>query len=124
MKRIDVIINLLGETYKFGPSSWPPLKDKIEEIPFEIEDYRVPSNETKFKNLLYVILQKLKQGLNVSIHCWGGRGRTCLVVGCLYTMIYPRKDFKTIIKELREINSYYIESQSQLEYVKNFSTLN
>jgi hypothetical protein len=43
-----------------------------------------PENEIrKIKNIVNAIVQKLRSGEGVVVHCWGGRGRTGTVIGCV-----------------------------------------
>ena len=48
---------------------------------FPIRDYSVPSSET-MTAILNTIDKAINDGSCVYVHCWGGVGRTGMVVGC------------------------------------------
>ncbi len=49
---------------------------------FPIPDVSVPSNPLLVSEALDCIDQGLAEGRTVYVHCWGGVGRTALVLGC------------------------------------------
>lgn len=52
---------------------------------FPIEDMNVPQNTDTFKNLVKKIVEEyLRKGKKVVIHCFGGNGRTGLLVAACF----------------------------------------
>lgn len=49
---------------------------------FPIRDYSVPASPADMVTILDTIDEHLRQGSMVYLHCWGGVGRTGVVVGC------------------------------------------
>jgi ADP-ribosylglycohydrolase len=47
-----------------------------------IRDNSVPSDASRLAEILFTIDRRLRQGGAVYVHCWGGVGRTGLVVAC------------------------------------------
>ena len=93
---------------------------------FGIRDHDVPSHETMVA-ILDTIDDALNAGRNVYVHCWGGVGRTGIVVGCHFTrhgnsneqsIVQVNKLYKT-----RPNNPYFPhspESIEQIEFVLNW----
>jgi hypothetical protein len=49
---------------------------------FPIRDISVPSDAEHLAEILFAIDRQIRQGGIVYVHCWGGVGRTGLVVAC------------------------------------------
>ena len=49
---------------------------------FPIRDHSVPKSDQQIRDALDVIDNHLDKGNIVYVHCWGGIGRTGLIVGC------------------------------------------
>jgi len=49
---------------------------------FPIRDYSIPECPSLTKNILDTIDSCLERGQTVYVHCWGGIGRTGVIVGC------------------------------------------
>src|SRR6516165_3978014 len=49
---------------------------------FPIRDVSVPRNAVHLGEILLTIDRRIREGGAVFVHCWGGVGRTGLVVGC------------------------------------------
>jgi protein tyrosine/serine phosphatase len=49
---------------------------------FPIRDINVPRDAEYLAEILFVIDRQIRQGGTVYVHCWGGVGRTGLVVAC------------------------------------------
>jgi protein-tyrosine phosphatase len=90
---------------------------------YSIRDHDVPSRETMLA-ILNTIDDALNIGRNVYVHCWGGVGRTGIVVGChLVRKGYANENAITQVNKLyktRPNNSFYPnspESTEQIEFV-------
>lgn len=93
---------------------------------FAIRDHTTPSAET-----MTAILDTIDEAINndgcVYVHCWGGVGRTGMVVGChLVRRGYSNKEAIAQVNKLyktRPLNPYYPhspESFEQIEFVLNW----
>ena len=93
---------------------------------FSIRDHDVPSRETMVA-ILNTIDQALNTGRSVYVHCWGGVGRTGIVVGC-----HLVRNGRTNEQALSQVNKLYKtrpdnpfypnspESDEQIEFVLNW----
>lgn len=87
---ISLFINLIGEEEEKNELGdyLPLLQLKAADIPTYIERIRfpIPDMQIPHKNLMVDILntvdRALSGGKKVYVHCWGGIGRTGIVVGC------------------------------------------
>ena len=93
---------------------------------FGIRDHNVPSRET-MAAILDTIDNALDAGRNIYVHCWGGVGRTGIVVGChLVRHGKPNDQAIAQVNKLyntRPHNPYYPhspESNEQIEFVLNW----
>lgn len=93
---------------------------------FGIRDHDTPSRET-MTAILNTIDDALNAGSNVYVHCWGGVGRTGVVVGCyLVRHGYTNEQAITRVNKLyktRPHNPYYPfspESSEQIDFVLNW----
>jgi protein-tyrosine phosphatase len=96
---------------------------------FAIRDHSVPSRETMV-SILDTIDDALNSERNVYVHCWGGVGRTGIVVGC-YLVRHGATNEQALIKvnslyRTRTDTFYYPtspETQEQIEFVRTWSEL-
>ncbi|CAN5472819.1 hypothetical protein BH09VER1_BH09VER1_26610 [soil metagenome] len=59
---------------------------QIRAMRFEIPDGNIPSLE-EMNHILAAILEEMDRGGVVYVHCWGGKGRTATVIGCLLVQL-------------------------------------
>jgi protein-tyrosine phosphatase len=93
---------------------------------FGIRDHNVPSRKT-MTAILNTIDGELKAGHNIYVHCWGGVGRTGIVVAC-YLVRHGSTNEQAIsqvnrLYKTRPNNPYYPhspESNEQIEFVSNW----
>lgn len=131
------IINLMeeGERDKFY-GEYAPYEDILKEAAkamkaevtlsrFPIKDFGIAPRE-KIAAVLDEIDANISEGKRVYVHCWGGIGRTGMIVGC-YLVRHGYADGETVmdkIKELRSnISNAFIsspESAMQKEVVKTW----
>ena len=68
---------------------------------FPIRDLSVPESEIATKEILDTIDQHITNGRIVYVHCWGGVGRTGVIVGCwLARHGFPREAALSRLHEL------------------------
>lgn len=60
--------------------------DLFDEVWFPINDFKVPKDKNEFIKTINLILLKLKNNENIFLHCYGGKGRTSVVLSCLLIM--------------------------------------
>merc|ERR1711964_792241 len=79
-----------------------------------IKDYCVPSEDDAV-TLIEDLLNKLRAGEHIIMHCAGGNGRTGIVLYGLYRRI----GIKYALKSLRKVNSKYVETAEQEKFVES-----
>jgi len=91
-----------------------------------IRDFRVPSSET-MTAILDAIDKAVNAGRCVYVHCWGGVGRTGMVVGCyLVRHGMPNEQALARVDQLyksRPVNFSHPrspETEQQVEFVRNW----
>lgn len=77
---IEVFIDLT--TRNDGLSTYDHLLDGARRVNFPIPDVSVPKDDAQMQSILDEIDSHLKGNRKVYVHCWGGIGRTGVVVGC------------------------------------------
>jgi protein-tyrosine phosphatase len=92
---------------------------------FAIRDHGVPSRET-MAAILNTIDEAIENGRGVYAHCWGGVGRTGIVVGC-YLVRHghtPQQALERVqaLFKTRPQNYYTIspETSEQIEFVRSW----
>jgi protein-tyrosine phosphatase len=84
---IDVIVSLLTLTETVNLDLQDEAKicqeQQIEYISYPIDDRRTPASSAATLELIKRILEKLKQGKGVAIHCRMGIGRSALIAACV-----------------------------------------
>merc|ERR1711964_296437 len=96
-----------------------PLKPYYTKLGLEMErfpmrDYSVPE-EKIFVEAVNHLLQALRNGEHVVVHCGSGWGRTGMVLNGLYR----KMEVEAPLKKLKEINSNYLDTKEQEEFVTN-----
>jgi hypothetical protein len=76
----------------------------IRGIRFEIPDMSIPSQEL-MRAILDAIKAEMAGGGVVYVHCWGGKGRTATVVGCLL-LETGREDIETVLARLNKLTAH------------------
>lgn len=71
---------------------------------FPIRDVSIPQSIESVRSLVAKIVKVVKANpkSKVYIHCWGGVGRTGLIVGCLLGELY-RQDYDETLKKLEQL---------------------
>jgi protein-tyrosine phosphatase len=93
---------------------------------FAIRDHTVPARET-MTSILNTIDEALKGGHGVYVHCWGGVGRTGIVVGCyLVRRGHSNKGALALVNTLYKTrpNNIYLprspETNEQINFILNW----
>jgi protein-tyrosine phosphatase len=93
---------------------------------FPIRDHSTPSAET-MTSILDAVDEAIDSGACVYVHCWGGVGRTGMVVGC-YLVRHGRSNEQALAQvnllfKTRPPNPYFSnspETKEQIEFVLNW----
>ncbi|OKH49273.1 hypothetical protein NIES2101_21410 [Calothrix sp. HK-06] len=109
---INVFINLIGEEEEKNELGdyLPLLQSSSADIPIHIERRRfpIPDMQVPHHNVMVDILNTVDRALNtgqkVYVHCWGGIGRTGIVVGCY--LVRHGMMGKTAIKEIARLREH------------------
>lgn len=104
------------------------LPEECSHIRFPIRDVSVP-NECKsvYELMAYIDSVLANPDNKIYIHCWGGVGRTGVIVGCYY--VYNGESYKDALSHLRENFNQCPKSQrrrtpetlEQEEFIKDFA---
>lgn len=86
-----------------------------QQIMFPIVDYGVPSDRTRFLDLVTDIAAALRVGVNVLLHCAAGIGRTGTVASCVLVALGVAPDQAT--QRVYEAGSY-AERPEQVELIQ------
>jgi protein-tyrosine phosphatase len=81
---VSVFIDLTTKEDRLKPYDYllKPYKPAIQHLNFPIPDLSIPSLENQTIDILDTIEKCIEAGRMVYLHCWGGVGRTGLIVGC------------------------------------------
>jgi protein-tyrosine phosphatase len=125
---IRTFVNLMEEEarWSFGPYE-PLLRELAPEechfLRFEIEDHSAPP-PTVMDEILSSIEASFAAERPVYLHCWGGRGRTGVVVGSYLVRrgLATPDDFVEVIAALRRgVPGTSPESDEQIEFVRRYA---
>ena len=75
---------------------------QIRHFPHPIPDMGVIDNDG-YDRILSRIRDEIDAGRVVYVHCWGGKGRTCTVIGCLF--IDDGLDYQSAIARIAELRA-------------------
>ena len=102
------IPDLLAEAKAFGMTT--------EHLP--IADDSLPDSMTAFSALVNKLVNAVRSGETVLIHCKGGRGRTgMLAAACLVQLDYPPED---AIATVQQVRSGALSSGMQRDFIRQF----
>lgn len=116
------VVSLL-EPHEFGRLGVPQFPEVMTRQPFrwfhlEVRDSDVPDQrfEDKWPQVRPALVDILRRGGGVVVHCRGGLGRTGLVVACLLVELGMRSE--EAIAQVRAVRPGAIETWEQEEYVR------
>jgi protein-tyrosine phosphatase len=93
----------------------------IEVLRFAIEDMNVPkeAEATEYEALIRDVLDRMRQGKNVVVHCRGGLGRTGTVAACVLVAL-GRHTAEDAIETVRKARRGTIQTDEQEGFVRRF----
>lgn len=85
-------------------------------ILYPIDDMGAPTNDERFRDMLTFLKARLIAGQTVTVSCFGGHGRTGLVLACLV----GNAGIDQAIAHIRSQGcEKWVESKTQIEYVSH-----
>eukprot|EP01024_Parvocaulis_polyphysoides_P043018 TRINITY_DN3927_c0_g2_i1.p1 TRINITY_DN3927_c0_g2~~TRINITY_DN3927_c0_g2_i1.p1 ORF type:complete len:204 (+),score=9.09 TRINITY_DN3927_c0_g2_i1:173-784(+) len=122
----DVIVCLLGdyELRTLGVHNYANSvqNEDMEFIQFPIIEMRAPESMDQTMELLENIIQRLKNGQNILLHCKGGVGRAGTIAACLLLYLGVAKSVGNAIQIVRTRRcKNAVESYSQERFISRFS---
>jgi len=93
----------------------------MEHLVYPIGDCHVPQNFEEFNvEVVDKIIDRLRNGKNVVVHCMGGLGRTGLVCACCLLKLSPSIPPDEVIKSIRSSRKGTIQTYQQVTFVREF----
>uniref|UniRef100_A0A6B2L3A5 Tyrosine specific protein phosphatases domain-containing protein n=1 Tax=Arcella intermedia TaxID=1963864 RepID=A0A6B2L3A5_9EUKA len=92
----------------------------MDSIHFPIKDKYIPNSMEHFLILIETIIDQLKQGKTVVVHCNGGKGRSGTVL--VATLVALGRTVQQAIDIVRKARPGTIQNPLQIAYVKRFKT--
>jgi protein-tyrosine phosphatase len=121
----DVLVSLM-EGHEYRGYRIPELLERdsfggIEVLRFAIEDMGVPreAESEGFEAFVGDVVQRMKQGQNVVIHCRGGVGRTGTLAACVLVAL-GRHSADEAIAAVREARKGTVQTREQEDFVRLF----
>ena len=96
-------------------------KDDIEYINFPIKDLET-LDDYKMLNFSNFLVDKIKNQEKIYIHCFGGHGRSGILVGIILHLLYPEWSYEDILTKLkldhqkRKYKPYMIIPQTTMQF--------
>lgn len=82
-----------------------PYMTKLQLIHYPIKDNNVPVDWETFSMFICAMVEYIKQGKKVFIHCKGGHGRSCLVVTCIMYLLFENVNARDAIEQTISIHN-------------------
>jgi len=103
---VEVVVTLMtqGELQKMKLTHLPDVikQANMESIYFSITDKWLPDSVDEFIKIVYAVIDQIKLGKKILVHCNGGKGRTgLLVVACLIQLGLSQSDATNKIRKVR-----------------------
>jgi protein-tyrosine phosphatase len=121
----DVLVSVLEEHeyhgYKIPELFEQDLVEGVEMLRFAIEDMNVPkeAEAEEYEALVRGIVNRLREGQNVVVHCRGGLGRTGTVAACVLVALGEHSADEAIAA-IRQARKGTIQTDEQEEFVRHF----
>ena len=98
---------------------------------FGIEDSKTPRDVVALRGLVYALVDRVRAGEVLYVHCWGGKGRAGLVCACLLACLYEIGADEALVRvqaycSLRKGASATVkspETEEQKQQVRDFIRL-
>jgi protein-tyrosine phosphatase len=121
----DVLVSVMEE-HEYGGYGIPELfeRDRIEGIEllrFAIEDMNVPkeAEAEEYEDLIRKIVNRIRGGENVIVHCRGGLGRTGTVAACVLVAL-GHHSADEAINAVRAARKGTVQTDGQEDFVRRF----
>ena len=121
----DVLVSVIEE-HEYGGYGIPELFERdrvegIEVIRFAIEDMNVPreAEVQEYEELIRGIVERMRDGKNVIVHCRGGLGRTGTVAACVLVTLGDHSADEAI-DAVRVARKGTVQTSDQEEFVRRF----
>ncbi|MDP9478094.1 MAG: cyclin-dependent kinase inhibitor 3 family protein [Actinomycetota bacterium] len=121
----NTLVSLMEE-HEYRDFGIPELFEKdriggIDVLRFPIRDVSVPreAEAEEYQVLITAIIEHLKRGENVVVHCRGGLGRTGTVAACVLVALGGHSADEAI-ESVRRAREYAVESGEQEDFVRRF----
>lgn len=102
-------VNLTAE-YTHLPSS----------LSVPIRDYQIPTDLEQWNTGVETVLQKIIQKEKVFFGCFGGIGRTGIMLGCL-AKVFGVENANIVYFTRTNLHPHALETQEQIDFVKDFN---
>ena len=121
----DVLVSVIEE-HEYGGYGIPELFERdlvggIEVLRFAIEDLNVPNEAEaeEYEELIRGIVERMRDGKNVIVHCRGGLGRTGTVAACVLVAL-GNHSADEAIDAVRAARRGTVQTEEQEEFVRRF----
>jgi protein-tyrosine phosphatase len=121
----NVLVSLM-ENHEYHGYRIPELLERdtyggIEILRFAIKDMGVPceAESERFEAFVQDVVERLKQGQNVVVHCRGGLGRTGTLAACVLIAL-GRHSADEAIAAVREARKGTVQTREQENFVRLF----
>jgi protein tyrosine phosphatase len=95
-------------------------------VRFPIRDMSIPTG-MQMRTILDAIKNEIACGGRVYVHCWGGKGRTATVIGCLLLEM-GLEDTETVLPRIKELTAHASEffwptpqTEEQCDFVRHWN---
>ena len=121
----DVLVSVMEE-HEYSDYGIPELFEQdllegIEILRFAIEDMNVPkeAEAEEYEARIRDVVDRMRDGKNVVVHCRGGLGRTGTVAACVLVAL-GRHSADEAIETIRRAREGTIQTEAQEEFVRRF----
>ncbi len=123
-QRVDVVVSLLtqGEMLELELTEEGKLcaSNGIEFMSFPINDRDVPPLDSRLKDFIRSLRDRVSEGKSVVIHCRAGIGRSAIIAACL--MVSSSNSVEMVMSSLAYARGLLVpDTDEQLDWVKEFA---